>query len=74
VSNTDIDDKGIVWLRGLKSLESLTIYETGVSDAGLQHLDGLKKLTQLDVSRTDVSLDAMERLRLKVLNSMSITR
>jgi hypothetical protein len=60
----EITDAGLVHLKGLTELRTLSIEGTGVTDQGLQHLVGLRKLTDLYVGGariTDVGAKALQR-------------
>lgn len=53
--DTNVSDAGLVHLRGLTQLTSLSISGTKVTDAGLVYLSGLTNLTTLNLSATKVT-------------------
>ncbi|SIO57578.1 Leucine Rich repeat-containing protein [Singulisphaera sp. GP187] len=60
-----IDDEGMVHLRGLKRLRTLSLRGTRVGDAGLENLAGLTSLRELNLigtPTTDVGLQVVSRL------------
>ncbi|WP_406700114.1 hypothetical protein V5E97_14870 [Singulisphaera sp. Ch08] len=60
-----IDDEGMVHLRGLKQLRTLSLNETRVGDAGLENIAGLKNLQKLhliDTPTTNAGLEVVSRL------------
>jgi Leucine-rich repeat (LRR) protein len=50
-----VSDTGLVHLKGLTKLQSLSLFRTEVTDAGLVHLKGLTKLQSLNLSDTKVT-------------------
>lgn len=60
---TAADNKALVPLKDLTSLQSLYLWNTGVTDAGLEHLQELTGLQKLDLSGTAVSDAGLVRLK-----------
>jgi Leucine-rich repeat (LRR) protein len=50
-----LTDAGLVHLKGLTSLQRLTLSGTKVTDAGLVHLKGLTSLKMLSLQKTKVT-------------------
>jgi hypothetical protein len=63
LTDTRVDDTGIVQLKGLKSLETLGVSGTKVGDSALAHLEGLTGLKSLFCIGTSVSDAGVEKLR-----------
>ncbi len=66
-------DIGLVHLKELKSLESLSLFNTKVTDMGLVHLRGLTRLRWLDLEGTPVTKAGVRGLR-KVLPGCKISK
>jgi len=68
---SDVTDKGLAHVGGMRHLRSLNLAYTSTTDAGLARLDGLNKLLYLSLSATrvtDASLGHLKRLPLWALN------
>ena len=60
-----VTDAGLEHLKGLTSLQMLSLGDTQITDAGLEHLEGLTNLQYLDLygtQITDAGLEHLERL------------
>jgi Leucine-rich repeat (LRR) protein len=55
MGGTKVTDAELVYLKEMKSLQLLNLYDTKVTDAGLAHLKGLKSLQYLFLANTDVT-------------------
>ena len=65
LSNSQVTDAGLEYLRGLPQLTELNLSGTQVSDAGLEYLKGLRYLERLYLNGTrvsDVGLEYLKRL------------
>ncbi|MGO8688343.1 MAG: hypothetical protein ACLQLG_01800 [Thermoguttaceae bacterium] len=62
LSDSDVSDAALEYLKGLARLEILDLNRTNVSDAGLQHLKGLTQLRELCLGGTKVSDAGLENL------------
>lgn len=63
LQGTDVTDKGLAHLTGLKSLRNFGFYgSTGVTDAGLKVLTALSGLTALHLSTTHITDDGLKHL------------
>ncbi len=60
---THISDAGLEPLKGLVSLESLSLAGTKIGDAGLKHLKGLTSLKLLGLQDTNISNAGLEHLK-----------
>jgi hypothetical protein len=58
-----ITDKGLVNLKGMRSLNFLGLNNTPISDAGLVHLKDLRHLTTLQLNNTRVTDAGLEHLK-----------
>ena len=64
VLNRDtITDADLEHLKGLPSLEILSLPDTRVSDAGLEYVSGLSQLEYLDLRNTDVTPEGIRKLQ-----------
>ena len=63
LSKTEVTGAGLVHLKGLTGLETLSLFLTKVTDAGLVHLKGLNKLETLFLSGTKVTDAGLEHLK-----------
>ena len=63
-----VTDRGLVHLKGLTSLQSLTLFGTQVTDAGLVHLKGLTSLQSLYLSGTKVTDAGVKELQAALPN------
>jgi hypothetical protein len=50
-----ITDNVLAYLKNLKNLESIVLYDANITDAGLMHLEDLKKLKFLNLTRTNIT-------------------
>ena len=74
LSGPKVTDVGLVHLKGLTRLQSLTRYGPKVTDAGLVHLKGLTKLKTLDLRFTDVTGSGLVHLKgLTKLQSLDLS-
>jgi len=75
LSGTQIDDRGLVYVKDWRSLRVLSLRNTQISDDGLRRLGGLTELDFLDLSWTqvtDAGLGSLHNLRsLKKLGLLS---
>ena len=62
LSGTRVTDAGLKELAGLKSLQSLNLWDTLVTDAGLKELGGLTSLQSLDLKSTRVTDAGLKEL------------
>ena len=67
LQGTDVTDKGLAHLTGLKSLRNFSFYgsgreATGVTDAGLKTLTALSGLTALHLNTTRITDDGLKHL------------
>ena len=68
-------DAGIVYLRRMEALQSLSLASDAVSDAGLAHLKGLSSLKSLDLRETHVRGPGLVHLKdLKNLKELNLSR
>jgi hypothetical protein len=75
VSETQVDDSGLVYLDGIASLEVLNLRETLVTDAGLVHLRRLSGLQRLSLSDTEISDEGLKHLEpLTNLRELAVIR
>lgn len=63
--NRDITDKGLMHLKGLTNLESLTLTEASLTDDGLAYLKDMKKLNDLRIGGnfTEKGLEHLKELK-----------
>jgi len=62
LGRTQITDKGLEKLKGMKSLTRLHLENTKVTDAGLEHLKGLENLEYLNLYGTQVTDAGIQKL------------
>ena len=62
-SDTRITDKGLEHLKGLVSLEELSLASTTVTDVGLEHLKEFRHLRGLNLFNTQVTYEAEKRFQ-----------
>jgi len=62
LDRTEITDKGLKQLAGLKNVKVLNLYDTKVTDAGLKGLAALKDLEALDLRATPVTDKGLKEL------------
>lgn len=75
VHRSDVSDKGLVHLTGLKKLQRLRLDESGVTDGGLASLAGLSELHTLNLSRTGITDAGLVQLaRLPKLVTLDVQR
>ena len=55
---------GLVHLKGLNSLRTLTLRSTKITDAGLVHLKGLTEIRELDLGETKVTTAGVKMLNM----------
>ena len=68
-----VTDAGLVHLKGLASLQSLSLNFTQITDAGLVHLKDLTNLQSLSLANTQVTDAGLEHLKsLKNLQDLSL--
>jgi hypothetical protein len=73
VTHPSLGDVGLVHLRGLRRLESLSLIDCAVTDAGLANLAGLTALQDLDLRGTQVTDAGLVHLKgLRRLKSMNL--
>jgi hypothetical protein len=63
LGDTQVSDKGLAHLRGLKNLEMLGLKNTHVTNAGLVYLHEMKKLKELVTQGTQVTREGRKALR-----------
>jgi hypothetical protein len=63
LGNRNVDDAGLVHLKGLTKLAGLDLGDTRVGSAGLQHVEGLTSLTVLGLPSTRVTDAGLEHLK-----------
>ena len=61
--NTQITDAGLVHLKGLTSLKSLSLDHTQISDTGLEHLKSLTSLRALILTGTQITDAGLKHLK-----------
>ena len=62
-NSTQITDAGLVHLKGLTSLRSLSLRYTQITDAGLQHLKELTNLSDMYLQNTQITDAGLEYLK-----------
>jgi len=79
LSNTQTADADLMHLKGLASLEMLSLWGTSVTDAGLPHLKGLDSLRALTLTNTVVTdaglvhLKGLAKLETLILDNTQVT-
>ena len=73
LSDTQVTDAGLEYLKGMNELQSLGLAFTKVTDAGLEHLKGLKSLQSLELPYTNVTDEGVKKLQ-QALPECKITR
>ena len=68
-----ITDAGLVHLKGLTGLQTLTLYRTKITDAGLVYLKGLTKLQTLYLGGTKITGTSVADLK-KALPNCKISK
>src|SRR5207248_7338659 len=68
---TQITDRGIKVLSGLKNIRLLILDETEISDVGLKTLEGMKNLQLLGLGETKVSENGITDFRKALPNCRS---
>lgn len=63
LSWTQVSDTGLLNLKGLPNLKSLSIWNARVSDAGLEHVKALTTLQQLFLFQTNVTNGGVKKFK-----------
>ncbi|MBR44835.1 MAG: hypothetical protein CME18_10505 [Gemmatimonadetes bacterium] len=75
LDHTRITDAGMVHLKGMPNLQTLSLSYTDITDLGLTHIKGLNNLQSLNLSNTQITDKGLNNIKgLKNLRRLNLTR